>query len=187
MKKIIILTLALGSIIGAKAQEYVDLGLSVNWATHDVGATSPYEAGSIFIVGTAIEAGPKNKPAKRTLSHQEDISGNPQYDAATANWGPEWRTPTYAEWSELMGSCTWVFETLYINDKTVEGHRIIGPNGNSIFMLTTDTMQSLCSTPNTKKKGKMWVFAHIKDKKMLWTPGKHPYYCLGTSRPVRDK
>ena len=60
----------------------------------------------------------------------EDIEGNPQYDAATAILGDGWRMPTQNEMKELINSCTWVWTTL--ND--VNGCRVTGPNGNSIFL-----------------------------------------------------
>ena len=59
-----------------------------------------------------------------------DISGIPQYDAATANWGGAWRMPTRAEQGELRNNCTWEWTTL--ND--VSGYRVTGSNGNSIFL-----------------------------------------------------
>ena len=59
-----------------------------------------------------------------------DISGNPQYDAATANWGGTWRMPTQSEHQELLSNCTWEWTTL--ND--VYGYKVTGPNGNYIFL-----------------------------------------------------
>lgn len=193
MKKLLLLLIAATLSLSAKAQEYVDLGLSVNWATCDVGANTPYEAGTIFIVGTAIEARSVNFSTKHYMPHQQDISGNPQYDAATANLGSEWRTPTYTEWSELMASCTWVYEKLLINGETIKGFKITGPNGNSIFMHTFTNgvigvpTQRLCSTPNATKKGKMWVFMDFRKKHYMWTPGKGLEYGWGAVRAVRDK
>lgn len=63
---------------------------------------------------------------------EEDISGNPKYDAATANWGNEWRTPTEHEMKELVDKCTWQ----WIDEDGKYGYEITGPNGNSIFLPT---------------------------------------------------
>ena len=62
----------------------------------------------------------------------DDISGNPQYDAARANWGSTWRMPTVKEIEELLNEdiCTW--ESTVLND--VNGFKVTGPNGNHIFM-----------------------------------------------------
>ena len=61
-----------------------------------------------------------------------DSEGNltPQYDAATANWGGNWRMPTKDELNELRTKCTWTWTTQ--ND--VNGYSVTGPNGNSIFL-----------------------------------------------------
>ena len=110
---------------------YVDLGLSVKWATCNVGATSPEEYGYYFAWG---ETSPKEEyTEENSLTYgkdMSDISGNPQYDAATANWGGDWRMPTCAEQEELLDSCTWTWTT----QNGVNGYNVKGPNGNSIFL-----------------------------------------------------
>ena len=77
---------------------YVDLGLSVKWATCNVGATSPEDYGHYFAWG---ERCPKEEYTREnSLTYRKDMSdiaGNPQYDAATANWGGNWRMPTKNE------------------------------------------------------------------------------------------
>ena len=59
-----------------------------------------------------------------------DISGNSQYDAATANWGGSWRMPKSTELKELIDNCTWTWTT----QNGVNGYKVIGTNGNSIFL-----------------------------------------------------
>ena len=109
----------------------VDLGLSVKWAPCNVGANSPEGYGDYFAWG---EISPKeNYTSDNCLTYcvqMTDISGNPQYDAATANWGGAWRMPTEAEQDELRNNCTWEWTTL----NGVNGRRVTGPNGNSIFL-----------------------------------------------------
>lgn len=51
-------------------------------------------------------------------------------DAAHVNWGGNWRMPTFAEQTELRNSCKWNWVS--INGKN--GYKIIGPNGNYIFL-----------------------------------------------------
>lgn len=59
-----------------------------------------------------------------------DIAGNAQYDAATANWGGTWRMPTINELNELRTKCTWTWTT----QNGVNGYNVEGPNGASIFL-----------------------------------------------------
>ena len=125
-------------------KEWVDLGLSVKWATCNVGANAPEEYGDYFAWG---EISPKDDYTTQTYQYWTDyngdgswdsgeysdlgdITGNPQYDAATANWGGAWRMPTKAEQEELLNNCTWEWTTL----NGVNGLRVTGPNGNSIFL-----------------------------------------------------
>ena len=120
---------------------YVDLGLSVKWATCNVGANAPEEYGDYFAWGetsTKAEYNTSNCPTYG-LSTSElqsqgyiDNEGNltSQYDAATANWGGTWRMPTDVELNELNTQCTWE----WINTNDFKGYKVTGPNGNSIFL-----------------------------------------------------
>ena len=56
-------------------------------------------------------------------------------DAARQNFGGGWRTPTYAEWRELITNCTWKWTT----QNGVSGTKFTGPNGNSIFLPAAGT------------------------------------------------
>ena len=61
-----------------------------------------------------------------------DNEGNltSSYDAATANWGKEWRMPTEDEVKELIEKGIWTWQ--YLNG--VKGYKVTGPSGNSIFL-----------------------------------------------------
>ena len=109
---------------------YVDLGLSVKWATCNVGADSPEDYGDYFAWG---ETEPKDDYSSSTsvtygVVWGRDISGDATYDAAKTNWGSKWRMPTYDEFEELL-HCTSVITTC--NGSL--GLLITGTNGNSIF------------------------------------------------------
>ena len=110
---------------------YVDLGLSVKWATCNVGATSPEDYGHYFAWG---ETSPKDEYTEDNCStygkQMSEIAGDAQYDAATANWGGDWRMPTEAEQEELLDNCTWKWTT----QNGVNGYNVKGPSGNSIFL-----------------------------------------------------
>jgi hypothetical protein len=58
-----------------------------------------------------------------------DISGNANYDAATANWGAPWRMPTREELKELIDNCTFTWTT----QNGTTGRLATGKNGNTIF------------------------------------------------------
>ena len=88
--------------------EYVDIGLpsGLKWATCNVGASSPEDYGDYFAWG---ETSPKAEYTwENSVTYGEqmsDISGNAQYDAATANWGGSWRMPTKEQMEELVEHC----------------------------------------------------------------------------------
>ncbi len=111
--------------------EYVDLGLSVKWATCNVGASKPEDYGNYYAWGeTSTKSSYTESNSKTYGKRMNDIRGNSQYDAARANWGGTWRLPTKAELEELTNKCTWKWTT----QNGVKGYKVTGPNGNSIFL-----------------------------------------------------
>ena len=113
--------------------EYVDLGLpsGLKWATCNVGANSPEDYGDYYAWGEIDTKGEYTLNNSKTRGKSmSDISGNSMYDVARAKWGGSWRLPTKKELEELESKCTWEWTTQ--NGK--EGYKVIGPNGNSIFM-----------------------------------------------------
>ena len=124
--------------------EYVDLGLpsGVKWATFNVGATQPEEYGDYFAWG---ETEPKELYDESTYSEKEE-------DAATANWGSEWRMPTQAEQDELRTECSWTWMT----ENDVNGYKVVGPNGNSIFLPAAGYCSG-SSLYNVGHKGFYWA------------------------------
>lgn len=117
-----------GSVAG---HQWVDLGLSVKWATYNVGATSPEESGQYFAWG---EISPKSEYTKKNCKTGKlkriNITGSEEYDAARANWGDKWRMPRTEEFVELINKCKWLLTTL----NGIDGAQVTGPNGNSIFL-----------------------------------------------------
>ena len=129
---------------------YVDLGLSVKWATCNVGATTPEGYGDYFAWG---ETSPKTtydwstyKYSNGTYDSMTKYCTQSSYgtvdnkttleltdDAARVNWGGSWRMPTEAEQNELRdtNNCTWTWTT----QNGVNGHKVTSKkNGNSIFL-----------------------------------------------------
>ena len=127
---------------------YVDLGLSVKWATCNVGADSPEEYGDYFAWG---EISPKSTYNWSTYKYCNGSSttmtqycensyygtvDNKTYleledDAAHVNWGGKWRMPTRSEQEYLIEKCTWTWTTL----NGVTGYKVTSKkNGKSIFL-----------------------------------------------------
>ena len=115
---------------------YVDLGLSVKWATCNVGASNPEEYGSYFAWGGETSpTSPYDYTNSKTYGNDTfnyDISGKTSLDAARAHWGNPWRMPTKSEFEELLNSCTWTWTTL---ESGVKGYKVSSKkNGNAIFL-----------------------------------------------------
>ena len=109
----------------------VDLGLSVKWATCNIGADSPEDYGNYYAWGETETKSTYSSLYSVTYGvEMDDISGNAEYDAATANWGSSWRMPTEDECQELVDSCTWTWTT----ENDINGYLVTGSNGNSIFL-----------------------------------------------------
>jgi hypothetical protein len=117
--------------------ELVDLGLSVKWANKNLGAKTCERPGFYLSWG---ELNPKidylfdryefyKKGSRYYQDIGTDISAT-QYDAAYSHSGGKYRMPTRAEMQELLDRCT-ITNEIY---NGVEGFRVTGPNGNSIFM-----------------------------------------------------
>lgn len=111
--------------------EYIDLGLpsGLKWATCNVGASKPEECGDYYSRG-GIKPLLSRTSDNAPYGSMCDISGDPRYDVARANWGGNWRIPTQSEIQELMDKCTWIWTV----QGNVNGYMVVGPNGNSIFL-----------------------------------------------------
>ena len=121
----------------ASDPEAVDLGLSVKWATFNVGATSKEKTGTYFAWGET------SKKSSYTWANYQHASGSSttcksigsdisetQYDAARKTWGDDWRMPTASEIEELRTKCTWTAATV----SGVKGYTVKGPSGKTIFL-----------------------------------------------------
>lgn len=128
--------------------EAVDLGLSVKWATCNVGASSPEEYGDYYAWGETDEKGYYDwntykycGGTGRTLTKyctdvtygtiDNNIVLEFDDDVAQVKWGDGWRMPTSREVNELMTNCTWTWTAL----NGVSGYAVTSKvNGNSIFL-----------------------------------------------------
>ena len=136
---------------------YVDLGLSVKWATCNVGATKPEEYGNYYAWGetetkttydgSTYKWGTATYNVDRwfletltkynTRSYYGTIDNKTVLeladDAAHVNWGGAWRMPTEAELKELRENCAWKWTDNY-NNTGIAGYIVTGFNSNSIFL-----------------------------------------------------
>ena len=125
----------------------VDLGLSVLWASCNVGAESPEEYGGYYAWGETEEKtdyswstykwcnGSSTTLTKYCTSSSYGTVDNkttldPEDDVAHVQWGGNWRMPTLDEMKELINQCTWEWTTM----NGVKGYLVTGPNGNSVFL-----------------------------------------------------
>ena len=123
---------------------WVDLGLSVKWATQNVGASSPSDYGDYFAWG---EPRPKSsytwsncfdcldgkwngRWGTYKIGGKTSISPTSGHDTARENWGGTWRMPTNAEFDELCDKCDWT----WTSQGGYNGYKVTSPNGNSIFL-----------------------------------------------------
>ena len=131
--------------------EYVDLGLPSGtlWATCNIGAAKPEEFGDYFAWGETSTKNTYNwSTYKYCNGNQLTKYCNESYrgyngftdnltelqtgdDAATANWGEGWRTPTKEQWDELLANTTNEWTT----QNGVEGRLFTSKkNGKSLFL-----------------------------------------------------
>ena len=170
--------------------EYVDLGLpsGLKWATHNIGATTPEEYGDYFAWGEVLPKYEYTESNSLTYGKQmDDISGT-EYDAATINWGGEWRMPTDAEMQDLKDNCTWTWTT----QKGVYGYKVTSKtNGNSIFLpaagyrngislYDADRGEYWSSSPSSNISANQFFFGAISS-----IGSKNRYYGCSI-RPVRE-
>lgn len=132
----------------------VDLGLSVKWASYNVGALNVEGRGSYFAWGETrkkenygwTEEGDylwgiynsTASPLYGMTKYTADAKGGdglktllPEDDPATVNWGTKWRTPTSDEIKELTNksNCEWTWDEAR-KGYVVKSHE----TGNSIFL-----------------------------------------------------
>lgn len=118
-------------------KECADLGLSVKWATCNVGATSPEDYGGYYAWGETEEKDTYNWSTYKYYSNEsstcenigDNISGT-QYDVAQYIWRSPWTMPTKEEMDELQTKCDWIWTV----EKSVNGYKVFGDNGNYIFL-----------------------------------------------------
>ena len=126
--------------------EIVDLGLSVKWASFNLGATKPEEYGNYYSWGET-EAMDVYSPASYKFSNgaqaftkyntdpyytylglgiiDNKIVLDPEDDAAHVILGGKWRIPSKAEIEELIANCTWTWNWTGTTESGLAGYKVV--------------------------------------------------------------
>ena len=155
--------------------EWVDLGLSVKWATCNVGASKPEGYGDYYAWG---ETSTKSSYTWSTYKYcngsyktMTKYCNDREYgyngfmdnkttldlndDVARVKWGGNWRMPTYSEFEELLDNCTWTWATL----NGIWGYKVTskksGYTSRSIFLPAAGWRDG-SSLSNAGKVGDYW-------------------------------
>ena len=173
--------------VSSEGNEYVDLGLSVKWATHNLGAEKPEDFGNNYAWGEVetkdtydwsnykwCNGGEPISYSNRKLTKYCTTSsyGNVDNkttleiadDAANANLGGNWRMPTSAEVDELISECEWIWQE--------GGYLVVSKvNSKSIFI------------PSPSVCAKYWTsdYSGYKDSYILYVSPSN-YYKTDNSR-----
>lgn len=143
---------------------WVDLGLSVLWATCNVGAASPEIYGGYYGWGETEEKYTYTWQSYKFYDYWSDsfnfigyeISGT-QYDVAHVKWGDGARMPTLNEVQELINNCTFISGTI----NGIKGAYVKGSNGNSIFLTNTGFRRGTANDEGNF--GYYWSGSHHKE------------------------
>ena len=163
--------------------EAIDLGLSVKWASCNIGAENPYENGDYFAFG---EVEPKSRYTENNYKYIDShffttnltkyntstlLNGfsdkktklDMEDDVARVTWGGDWRMPTVDEFRELIKECDWSYTSL----NGCYGFGITSKiNGNSIFLPAAGNRSS--SFVASKKEG-CYASSYLN--------ARFPFYC----------
>lgn len=138
----------------ANGHEYVDLALPSGtlWATCNVGANKPEDFGNYYAWGETKTKTVYNSDTYKYKCHSNNFRELTKYcndsdygcngftdnltilqtgdDPAASNWGSGWRTPSKAQWDELLANTTnkWTVKN------GVKGRFFYAKNGNTLFL-----------------------------------------------------
>ena len=133
-----------------ESSDLVDLGLSVKWATCNIGASSPQDPGEYFAWGEITTKSEYSWAtydfSREATTDMRKYNGTDNLQAADAEedivhlrYGGNWRMPTLDELNELRNNCTW--QEIKENDVLV-GYKIVSKtNYNFIYLPVTGYKQ----------------------------------------------
>ena len=156
-----------------EGHEWVDLGLSVNWATCNVGACKPGDCGDYYFYSRSIMDG--------------DLENAP---GAAMDWGDNWRMPTAEEWQQLIDCCTWI----WMSQDGHYGYKVVSKkNGQSIFLPAAGHMDLDGGLHGVGKIGAYWGYESDDDAYNMHFDNQSQYMIFIATvdyrniRPVLDK
>ncbi len=133
--------------------EYVDLGLSVKWATFNLGASKPEEYGDYYAWGETETKNYYSESDYKWFNYVEGSYSLTKYnsnssfgvvdnktvleesdDVAHVKLGGNWRMATDTEWTELIENCTWTWTTRNGTSGRLVTSNIEGYTDRSIFL-----------------------------------------------------
>lgn len=107
--------------------EAVDLGLSVKWASTNLGATRSYQSGVYYHYGDTTRLAIATSIAQLPKT---DIIGTDS-DPVSAELPDGWASPTRAQMLELINNCTWVKDI----EHGFPGYRVYGINDRAQYYI----------------------------------------------------
>lgn len=142
----------------AKAAEegvaLVDLGLSVRWASRNIGGTGMNERGYRYAWGEVVPRS-NGKNYNPLIKLVPGAVLDATCDPATVAWGPGWHVPTVQQWNELFAKCS------FKDNEDHTGIIVTGPSGNSIELPHTGNRYMLQYWANSCDRKKYANFAMI--------------------------
>ena len=162
----------LNAALLAAQPEAVDMGLSVKWASCNLGANAPEEYGDYF---AWAETAPKQEfdwgnyafsgegpygMTKYNAGFKLNYLAEAEDDAAAVRLGDGWRMPTFVEMNELLNNTRWE----WCEQNGVAGYKVTSEkNGNSIFLPAAGYME-----------GSELHYAGTAGR--YWSQTRHPYH-----------
>ncbi len=162
----------------------VDLGLSVKWASFNLGASTPEGSGDYFSWG---ETAPKSSYNWSTYTYGQNKNGpfseyvadsahgTSDYktildlddDAAHAFWGDAWRMPSKEEFQELRNNCIWTWTSM----NGVNGYMVSSIITGSFIFLPAAGMKSNSNVQNAGTEGDYWSSSlYAPESCSSWSP-----------------
>ena len=140
----------------------VDLGLSVKWASFNLGASAANQPGKVYFWG---------KEKEPRVHYSFDLIR--YIDVVSDALGSNWRTPSRSEIQELEEQCTWTWTTV----DGVSGYEVTSKiNGNSIFLPSSGANTFYWSSTPSEDVYK------YEDGRGDWYPAKGCSYGLSFSK-----
>lgn len=158
----------------------VDLGLSVKWASVNVGASDEKDHGNYYgwgetaekpdgtyydwdsyLVFKGIGTDDASRDAALSRLYDSDLKLKSEYDVAHVKWGGSWRMPTIEECEELMQNCIW--EMVPSDHDTWSGDNPGGwkvtskKNGKSIYIPASGQRTNMSLDKDKGKQAYYWT------------------------------